>query len=67
MAARDFSVESYLRTMLKDLDTVLDVARGNATALPITALGTEIHRLLAAQGLADADGTAIHRLYDPRD
>ncbi|MDX1434047.1 MAG: NAD(P)-dependent oxidoreductase [Gammaproteobacteria bacterium] len=64
MAARDFTVESYMRTMLKDLDTVLDVARGNATALPLTALGTEIHRLLVGQGLGEADGTAIHRLYD---
>ena len=64
MAAGDDSVESHVRTMLKDLDTVLDVARGTTTALPLTGLATEIHRLLARHGHGASDGTTVFKLYD---
>ena len=63
MVAGDETVESHLRTMLKDLDTALDLARSTGTALPLTNLVAELHRLLAGQGLADADGTALFSLY----
>lgn len=63
MVAGDGTVESHLRTMLKDLDTVLDLARSTGAALPVTGLVTEIHRHLAGRGYADADGTSVFRFY----
>lgn len=65
MVAGDATVESHLRTMLKDLDTVLDLARSTGAGLPVTGLVTEIHRLLVGQGYADADGTSVFRFYRP--
>jgi 3-hydroxyisobutyrate dehydrogenase len=63
MAAGDFTPESYLATMLKDLDAVLDLARDTDTALPMAALTTQLHRLMVARGHGQADGTAIAKLY----
>ena len=64
MASGDDSVESHLRTMLKDLETVLDLGRATEAPLPMTELAAGIHRTLAERGLAEADGTAVFRYYD---
>lgn len=63
MVSGDFVVDSYLRTMLKDLETVMDLARETASAVPMTAMATELHRLMAQRGHADEDGTVIAKLY----
>jgi 3-hydroxyisobutyrate dehydrogenase len=63
MVEGDFFAESHLRTMLKDLDTVQALARETATAMPMTATATELHRLMVQRGFADDDGTALARLY----
>lgn len=63
MATGDFFVESHIRTMLKDLDTVLALARETNTAMPMTAMATELHRLMAQRGHAEEDGSAVARLY----
>ncbi len=65
MAAGDFFVESYIRTMLKDLDTVAGLARETASAMPMTVTAAELHRLMVQRGHADADGTAVAMLYRP--
>lgn len=63
MVKGDFFVESHLRTMLKDLDTVQALARETTTAMPMTGMATELHRLIVQRGFADDDGTALARLY----
>lgn len=63
MVSGDFFLEWHLRTTLKDLDTVQALARETGTAMPMTALATELHRLMAKRGLAEEDGTAFARLY----
>ncbi len=63
MAAGDFEVTSFIDTMIKDLNTVQDLARATGTALPITGTATELHRLLAAHGHGQDDVTAIMKLY----
>lgn len=63
MISGDLFVESHARTMLKDLDTVADLARGAEAAAPMTALAAELYRLLVQRGHAEADGTAIAMLY----
>jgi len=63
MVSGDFFVESHLKTMLKDLETVQDLARQTGSAMPMTAMATELHRLMVQRGHADEDGTALARLY----
>ena len=63
MVAGDFFVESHIRTMLKDLDTARALARETATAMPMTAMAAELHRLMVQRGFGDDDGTALAKLY----
>ena len=63
MVAGDLTVESHIRTMLKDLDTVVDLARETASAMPMAVTATELHRLMVQRGHADQDGTAVAMLY----
>ena len=63
MAARDHQVQSRVAIMVKDLTTVMDEARRLGSALPMTGLATELHKILARRGLADADNADIIRLY----
>jgi len=63
MVAGDFFVEAHIRTMLKDLDTVLALARETTTAMPMTAMALELHRLMVQRGHGDEDGTALATLY----
>lgn len=65
MAARDRDVQGRIAIMVKDLNTVMDTARQLGSSLPLTGLATEIHKLLAKQGLADADNAATIDLYAP--
>jgi 3-hydroxyisobutyrate dehydrogenase len=65
MAARDREVQSRVAIMVKDLNTVMDTARQLGTALPLTGLAAELHKLLAKQGQGDADSAATIDLYAP--
>lgn len=63
MVAGDLTVESHIRTMLKDLDTVVDLARETASAMPMAVTAAELHRLMVQRGHAEQDGTAVAMLY----
>ncbi len=52
-----------LETMIKDLDTVWDVARDATLPIPMTTQVLEMFRLLASKGLGDEDVTALTKLY----
>jgi 3-hydroxyisobutyrate dehydrogenase len=53
-------------TMLKDLDTVADVARTLGTPVPMASLAGALFRLLKASRGADAEALEIYKLADPR-
>ncbi|MGE0714746.1 MAG: NAD(P)-dependent oxidoreductase [Alphaproteobacteria bacterium] len=59
MASGDFTPSGHLRTMMKDLDIVMELARETRTPMPMTSLSTEIHRMMVAHGHADADTTSV--------
>lgn len=65
MAARDREVQARIAIIVKDLTTVMDEAKRLGSALPMTGLATELHKLLARRGLADADNAEIIQLYTP--
>lgn len=52
-------------TMLKDLDSVRDLARSCTSPVPFTALAAEQFRLLSARGGEQADALEIYKLSAP--
>ena len=54
-----------ISTMLKDLDTALDLAREANAPLPMAGHAQQLLRLMAARGLGEDDPAALVRLYRP--
>lgn len=52
----------HIATMLKDLDTVADVAQATSTPIPMASLAGQIFRLAKAARGADADALEIYKL-----
>src|SRR5271154_5825011 len=52
----------HISTMLKDLDTVADVARATSTPVPMASLAAQIFRLGKAARGADVDALEIYKL-----
>ena len=48
--------------MLKDLDTVIDVARDTSSPVPMAGLAAQLFRLANAARGADADALEIYKL-----
>jgi 2-hydroxy-3-oxopropionate reductase len=64
MARRDYSPTGRIDNMLKDLETVQASAFASRTALPLTSLVTELHRMAVAGGLGPADSAEYIKLFD---
>jgi 3-hydroxyisobutyrate dehydrogenase len=52
----------HIATMLKDLDTVVEVARNTSTPVPMSALASQLFRLGKAARGADVDALEIYKL-----
>lgn len=52
----------HIATMLKDLDTIADVARATSTPVPMASLAGQLFRLAKAARGADADALEIYKL-----
>ena len=59
MASGDFSPAGHIRTMMKDLNMLMDLIRETGTPMPMTAISTELHRMMIAHGHAEADTTSV--------
>ncbi|MBL8670102.1 MAG: NAD(P)-dependent oxidoreductase [Alphaproteobacteria bacterium] len=64
LAKRDYAVQGRIDILLKDLETIAQVARETKAATPLASIATDVHRLLAAAGLGAADNTEIMRFFD---
>ncbi|MBL8385504.1 MAG: NAD(P)-dependent oxidoreductase [Burkholderiales bacterium] len=54
-------------TMLKDLDTALDLGRETCTPLPVAGLAAQLLRILSAQGKGEEEPSVLVDLYrEPR-
>jgi len=68
-----FVAETYepklgaIETLIKDLDTIWDVARAANAPIPMTAQCLELMRILSNKGLDDQDITVLTRLYNNRE
>ncbi len=52
----------HIATMLKDLDTVIDVARDTSSPVPMAGLAAQLFRLAKAARGAEADALEIYKL-----
>jgi 3-hydroxyisobutyrate dehydrogenase len=52
----------HIATMLKDLDTVIDVAQHTSSPVPMAALAVQLFRLAKSARGADADALEIYKL-----
>ncbi|WP_202891419.1 NAD(P)-binding domain-containing protein [Kribbella shirazensis] len=66
MVSGDFSPAGRLRTVLKDLDLVMELAGETGTPMPMTGLATQLHRMMITHGHADSDSTAVIALLRDR-
>jgi 3-hydroxyisobutyrate dehydrogenase len=67
MAAGDMTVRGRIDILVKDLDTVHELARETGTPMPFAQLACELHRLMVARGRGAEDNAAIIRLYGERE
>jgi 3-hydroxyisobutyrate dehydrogenase len=52
--------------MLKDLDTVAEVAHDTSTPVPMASLATQLFRLAKAARGADVDALEIYKISAPQ-
>ena len=52
-----------LATLLKDIDTAVELARSLNCALPMAASAQQLLRLMSARGLAEADPSDLIQLF----
>ncbi|NIA69366.1 NAD(P)-dependent oxidoreductase [Pelagibius litoralis] len=67
MAVKDYAPTGRIANMVKDLNGAQDLARLTNTAMPLTALCAEVHRLMTAAGLGDADQAALMEFFEGPD
>lgn len=60
---KDYRRTGRIDNMVKDLNAVQDLARRTNTAMPLTAICAEIHRLLTARGLGGEDQAALMEFF----
>ena len=64
MAAREFEPPfGHLSTMLKDIETAIELARGSESAVPMSNVAAELLRLFGSAGNLDREPTALVELY----
>src|SRR5260370_42173616 len=52
----------HIATILKDLDTVVEVARDTSSPVPMTALAAQLFRIAKSQRGPEADALEIYKL-----
>ncbi|WP_095201228.1 NAD(P)-dependent oxidoreductase [Mesorhizobium carmichaelinearum] len=62
-ATRDYRRTGRIDNMVKDLNAAQDLARRTHTAMPLTAVCAEVHRLLTAAGLGGEDQAALMEFF----
>jgi 2-hydroxy-3-oxopropionate reductase len=61
--ARDYRRTGRIDNMVKDLNGAQDLARRTNTAMPMTAVCAEVHRMLTAAGLGGEDQAALMEYF----
>lgn len=62
-ATKDYRRTGRIDNMVKDLNGAQDLARRTNTAMPLTAVCAEVHRMLTAAGLGGEDQAALMEFF----
>lgn len=62
--AKDYRRTGRIDNMVKDLNGAQDLARATNTAMPMTAVCAEVHRMLTAAGLGGEDQAALMEYFN---
>jgi 2-hydroxy-3-oxopropionate reductase len=62
-ATKDYRRTGRIDNMVKDLNGAQDLARRSNTSMPMTAICSEIHRMLTAAGLGGEDQAALMEYF----
>lgn len=60
---KDYRRTGRIDNMVKDLNAVQDLARRTNTAMPLTSICAEVHRLLTARGLGGEDQAMLMEFF----
>ena len=66
MANSDFSLESTIAIMMKDLDMIRDLAKTVDAKIPVTDVATDLHRMMIDDGFGDRDMSELVTPYRAR-
>ncbi len=64
MARKDYRRTGRIDNMVKDLNMAADLSRRTGTAMPMTALCPEMHRMPTAAGLGGENQAAVMEFFD---
>jgi 2-hydroxy-3-oxopropionate reductase len=64
MVSSPTTIIGTIKTMLKDLDAVCDLARQSGTAVPVASASQQLFRIAESLGLGAADISCISRMLD---
>ncbi len=64
MIERDFEPRGRARQILKDFDTLHDLAKTLKTPTPMSSQATSLFRMLIAKGGGELDGVSVLKLYE---
>lgn len=68
MASSEFEpIKWHVRTLLKDLDTAVQLSREEGSATPMTGLAAQLMRLHGSQGHLEQDPTTLVKMYREQD
>ncbi|NNC24370.1 NAD(P)-dependent oxidoreductase [Salinisphaera sp. USBA-960] len=62
-ADKDYRREGRIDNMVKDLNGVQELARATNTAMPLTSLCADIHRMLTTAGLGEEDQAVLMEFF----
>ncbi|MEO1745840.1 MAG: NAD(P)-dependent oxidoreductase, partial [Pseudomonadota bacterium] len=62
-ATKDYRRTGRIDNMVKDLNMVQDLARQTNTAMPMTSVCLEVHRMMTAAGLGGEDQAALMEYF----
>jgi len=66
-ATRDYRRTGRIDNMVKDLNAAQDLARRTHTAMPLTVVCAEVHRLMTAAGLGGEDQAALMEFFQRKE
>ena len=64
MAAQQFEpVKWHVKTLLKDLNMAIDIAKKQGNSIPISALAAQLMQLHGSQGFLEQDPSTLIKLF----